>query len=246
MNNPNQEISIITINLNNYIALEKTINNIRELKKNNNNIEYIVVDGNSNDKSQLLIMNNLNVIDKYIIEEDNGVYDAMSKGIKIASYEFIAFLNSGDIYLVDNYLKLLNSIDDKTFCYSGRTLWSNNINPGIKILEFFPFLLRLPGHQSMIFPKLFLETYPFDSSFPVSADIDHKLIAYKLDKLKRFDYPVVINEPDGLSQKFDSLTHLMSRSLEKSRIALKHFGIISAIINFCICFIWHGRKLILK
>ena len=168
----------------------------------------------------------------------------MSKGVKIASFELISFLNSGDTLLIDNFLKLLNSINDKTCCYSGKTLWDNNINPGLKILEFSPFLLRMPGHQSIIFPKFFLETYPFDIRFPISADIDHKLIAYKLDKLKRFDYPVVTNQSGGLSQRFDSFNHLFKRSLEKSRIAFKHFGIISAIINFIICFIWHSRKLI--
>lgn len=89
-----KELSIITVNKNNARGLEKTLQSI--LPQKNLLWEYIVVDGNSNDESQQMIQDHSSTIDLAIIEEDQGIYDAMNKGIRIAKGKYLLFLNSGD------------------------------------------------------------------------------------------------------------------------------------------------------
>ena len=89
------ELSIITINWNNASGLEKTMESV--IAQSCQNFEYIVVDGGSSDGSVDIIKNYDNIPNlKWISEKDKGIYNAMNKGIKMASGEYVQFLNSGD------------------------------------------------------------------------------------------------------------------------------------------------------
>ncbi len=92
-------LSIITINYNNKIGLEKTIESV--INQTYTDFEYIVIDGGSTDDSADLIKKNSNKIKYWISEKDTGVYNAMNKGIKQAKGNYLVFLNSGD-YFTDN------------------------------------------------------------------------------------------------------------------------------------------------
>jgi glycosyltransferase involved in cell wall biosynthesis len=95
-------ISIVTIVLNDSEHLLRTVENISELTYDN--IEYIVVDGGSIDNTLKVIDNFKYLIDKCISEKDDGLYDAMNKGIELASGEWIIFMNSGDIFSANEVL----------------------------------------------------------------------------------------------------------------------------------------------
>jgi len=89
------KVSIITINYNNAAGLEKTIRSI--VSQNLTGIEYIVIDGNSTDNSVDIIKQYEDKINLWVSESDSGIYNAMNKGIKQATGEYIIFINSGDI-----------------------------------------------------------------------------------------------------------------------------------------------------
>ena len=93
-------ISIITINYNDCKGLKKTINSV--ISQTYEYIEYIVIDGNSSDNSLSIIEDNSKYIDYYVSEPDKGIYDAMNKGIKKATGDYILFQNSGD-WLYNKY-----------------------------------------------------------------------------------------------------------------------------------------------
>ncbi len=97
------KFSIITINLNNAAGLLRTINSVNRIK--NDFIEFIVIDGNSNDDSLLLLSNK--IIDNVLVENDDGIFDAMNKGIRLAQNDWVIFMNSGDVFA--------DSFDPKTF-----------------------------------------------------------------------------------------------------------------------------------
>lgn len=101
-------VSIITINLNNGPGLEKTIASVgsQVLKP----AEFIIIDGGSNDDTLSIISKNGNKISRWISEKDHGIYDAMNKGVDMATGEFLLFLNSGD-RLADN--SVLAEIDSE-------------------------------------------------------------------------------------------------------------------------------------
>jgi glycosyltransferase involved in cell wall biosynthesis len=90
------KVSLITVTFNSALTLADTINSIRD--QDYSNIEYIIIDGNSNDRTVQIIKENLDVVSSWISEPDTGLYDAMNKGIKMATGEIVGIINSDDFY----------------------------------------------------------------------------------------------------------------------------------------------------
>jgi len=98
-------LTIITINLNNKLGLQKTLKSIKSQNKKKTRFELVVIDGGSTDGSIDVIKKNSNIIDYYVYEKDKNLYDAMNKGIKHANNKFIVFVNSGDTLSSKNSIK---------------------------------------------------------------------------------------------------------------------------------------------
>jgi glycosyltransferase len=105
------KVSIITVCFNSGKTLLETINSVKY--QSYENIEYIIIDGLSSDDTISIVKDNKEVVDYYVSEKDNGLYDAMNKGIQLATGDIISILNSDDIYasnevianIVEVYLK---------------------------------------------------------------------------------------------------------------------------------------------
>ena len=106
----NPLVSIITVVKNNEKYLEETIQSVKN--QSYNNFEYIVLDGNSTDRSLDIIKKYDSDIDFWLSEEDKGIYDAFNKGLSLAKGKFIVFVNSDDILLKDA-TKMLKKYDEK-------------------------------------------------------------------------------------------------------------------------------------
>jgi len=87
--------SIITITYNASKCLEKTIRSV--VRQSYSNIEYIIIDGNSSDKTIDIIKKYEDKISYWISEPDKGLYDAMNKGLQVATGDYVWFLNAGDV-----------------------------------------------------------------------------------------------------------------------------------------------------
>lgn len=87
-------ITIITVVLNDEKNIEKTILSV--LEQNYKNIQYVIIDGDSNDKTKEIINKYRDKIDVFNSEKDNGIYDAFNKGLDLAQGDLIGFVNSGD------------------------------------------------------------------------------------------------------------------------------------------------------
>lgn len=177
-------ISIITINLNNAAGLERTLHSVEN--QSYENIELIVIDGCSVDNSSVVIRNYRSLISKAIIEKDKGLYDAMNKGIDLATGDFALFLNSGDCFSEAASLeKLASNIEDKNKLYFGRT---RNIYqqstiyylPDFKITpkNYKKWLSQIsPNHQAILFPKVYYKNNSYNLQHKIASDIDYKLKA---------------------------------------------------------------------
>jgi glycosyltransferase involved in cell wall biosynthesis/GT2 family glycosyltransferase len=100
--NTNIKVSIITVVLNNQLFIDEAIRSV--LSQSYSNIEYIVVDGGSTDGSIDIIKGYQDKISAFISEPDSGPYDAMNKGIEMATGEVIGFLHADDFYSQDDVI----------------------------------------------------------------------------------------------------------------------------------------------
>jgi glycosyltransferase involved in cell wall biosynthesis len=89
-------LSVVTVVYNGEGALSATIESV--LAQDYGFIEYIVIDGNSTDRTREIASSYGQRLARFISEPDDGIYDAMNKGVRIASSEFLLFLNCGDVF----------------------------------------------------------------------------------------------------------------------------------------------------
>lgn len=108
LNNSQPKISVITVVRNAETVIEKTIKSV--IDQDYPHIEYIVIDGDSQDQTKSVIHNYINYITKYISEPDGGIYDAMNKGAKLATGDWIIYMNAGDYFYDTNSLSSLNHV----------------------------------------------------------------------------------------------------------------------------------------
>ena len=107
--NKSPKISIITVSYNSEKTIRDTIDSV--LLQSYDNIEYIIIDGASTDKTNEIIGSYGKEISHYVSEQDNGIYDAMNKGIQISTGKYIGIINSDDFYPDSNIIqKVVNKI----------------------------------------------------------------------------------------------------------------------------------------
>lgn len=237
-------VSFITVNLNNSCGLLKTIQSYGNLKHSlgsEADIELIVVDGASSDTSLAIIRQNAANITRYISEVDEGIYDAMWKGVKLASARLVCFMNSGDTIIPAGMKELIMNHANEEYAVAGVPSWAQ-ARVGFFALHFCPPMLRMPNHQCMLIPKKFAQSHPFDSRFPIAADLDQKLALHKSGMLRTTNIVTTHCDPHGLSRTINTFRKLNQRAMEQASVANKHYGTVLAIINYLIFTCWHARK----
>lgn len=161
------KISVITVVYNNVDTIKDTIESV--LSQTYKNIEYIIIDGGSTDGTLDVIKEYEDKIDRYISEPDNGLWDAMNKGVSLASGDYIGFLNSDDLFAGEDVLeKIAEKLQDKDLCavYGYVDIVDKeNISKVIrkyrvKWLNRFSLRLGLmPAHPTYYCKKSFFERY---------------------------------------------------------------------------------------
>ena len=166
--------SIITINLNNKPGLLRTIESV--VSQTYTDFEYIVIDGASKDGSQEVIQQYADQIDYWVSEPDNGIYQAMNKGIKVAKGDFLLFLNSGDYlfanFTLDEVKKLINP--SSSFA-SGNLFFSSSKGKVIRNVPetlSFDFLVSsfLPHSSTFILRKMFDKYGLYKEEYKIVSD----------------------------------------------------------------------------
>lgn len=147
------KLTIITINLNNKLGLEKTIQSV--ISQTFAEFEYIIIDGASNDGSINIIKRYERRINYWVSELDKGIYNAMNKGISRANGEYLLFLNSGDFLLNIDTLNEVFGYEFKDDIVVGNCILSKQ---GKIISEVAP-------PDTISFRAFYKQTIPHQSSF---------------------------------------------------------------------------------
>ena len=170
-------ITVITVVFNGDEHIEKTILSV--ICQSYPSIEYIIIDGGSTDKTLNIIKKYSHRIDRFISEKDNGIYDAMNKGIKLASGDWINFMNAGDSLYFD--LHLINKFNSKImpFVYGNAIVIDQRGSPqhiSGKVVRQFDLITSMPVcHQAIFYSKYFI--IPYDLRYKIIAD---KVMTYIL------------------------------------------------------------------
>ncbi len=174
-------ISIITVVFNGEQHLEETIQSV--INQTYENVEYIIIDGGSSDGTLDIIKKYENKIDYWVSERDEGIYDAMNKGIKLAQGDIIGIVNSDDIL----YPKTLQDVvavfyENKNigFVYGKLDIvdFKGILIENKNSLGMQHFKYRLFKHMPFLHPTVFVkkEVYEkiglFDTRYTISADYD--------------------------------------------------------------------------
>lgn len=167
------KISIITVNYNNAADLEHTVKSVMSQKYSD--LEYIIVDGGSTDESVSVIKKNESVIDKWVSEKDNGIYNAMNKGITMATGDYVLFLNSGDQFFHAN---ILNDLEGHISHSDLIAFDIHTLGQGIDQIKKHPDNLSFSflfndtfAHQSVFIKReLFDKVGLYDESLKIVAD----------------------------------------------------------------------------
>lgn len=175
------KISIITATYNSGLTLRDTIHSV--LSQSYPDIEYIIVDGGSKDNTLEIINEYKDKITKVISEPDKGIYDAMNKGISMATGDVIGILNSDDFFtsgnVVENIVKAFESSDIDAVFGDIHFVKPDNLNKPVRHYTssiFKPALFRfgfMPAHPSFYVKRTCYEKYGlYDLNYKIASDYD--------------------------------------------------------------------------
>lgn len=222
------KLSIITVTLNSDLYIKHAIDSVIAIK--NSEMEYIIIDGGSTDRTVDIISNHHNHVDYWVSEKDNGIYDAINKGISVSSGKWIYVLGSDDIILPD-FLDMFNSLTDVNTIYYGNVLLQTTNKAFAGKFNTLKMVYCNIPHQAIFYPKILFDRYKYNMKYRLLADYALNLEVYG-EKEFIFRYmPYLIaryNDESGISSK--RIDDVFGR--DKIAIIKRHFPIIYPIYYF--------------
>lgn len=226
------KLSVITIVYNNAAAIERTMLSV--LNQSYKNIEYVVIDGASTDGTLNIIKKYENRLAKLISEKDKGIYDAMNKGLALASGDYVLFMNSGDeIYELNTVEKVFATAPNADIYYGETEMYDENWNslgrrrhqaPETFNWRSFKHGMNI-SHQAIYIKRSLTE--PYDLKYKYSADIDWIIkIAKKASNIVNTHLYVAKYLVGGMSKQ----KHRESLK-ERFKIFSHYYGFVANVIN---------------
>jgi len=235
------KISIITITFQAEEYIARTLESI-ESQGLRNDFEYIIIDGNSHDQTMNIIQNASIKPDLLISENDQGIYDAMNKGLEKATGEYILFMNAGDQFSSREALKTIlyhlsenpdilysdaNFVDLKGHFMGKRSEATPHKLPQNLTWKDFKFGMLI-CHQAFICKKS-IAPY-FSLEYQLSSDIDWEIECLKAaHKINYMPEPICNYLMGGASVK-----NLRKSWLERFQVLSRHYGLLQTIMNHLI------------
>lgn len=245
---PHPKFSIITVTFRAEKVLEETIQSV--INQTYKGVEYIIVDGGSKDGTLAIVEKYRKHIHTVVSEPDKGLYDAMNKGIHLATGDYVCFLNAGDTFH-----------DDHTLLQISRTLKGNRLPDVIygetaivdekghflhmrrlsapEVLHWKSFKQgMLVCHQAFFARRELAVAHPYDLQYRFSADFDWCI---RIMKQSTVLHNTRLTLVDYLNEGMTTKNHKASLK-ERFRIMAKHYGWISTVLHHA----WFVVRLAIK
>ncbi|MCD4788439.1 MAG: glycosyltransferase [Bacteroidales bacterium] len=234
------KVSIITIAYNSENSISDAINSV--LSQTYPNIEYIIVDGKSKDKTVEIVKSYGNKISKFVSEPDKGIYDALNKGIEMASGDVVGFMHSDDLFadehVIEKVAKLFKEKDVDSIYGDLNYVFKNDTNKILRYWKSDEFTLSrlkfgwMPPHPTFYVKRKIYEKYGgFDIDFKISSDYDSMLRFLGKYKISTAYLPEVMIKMRVGGASNRSLKNIIQKSTEDFRAIRKNkFGNIFTLI----------------
>lgn len=227
-----KKLSVITVVYNDVKNIRRTMLSV--LNQSFQSIEYIVIDGGSKDGTWDIILEYKDQLAHCLSEQDQGIYDAMNKGLALATGEFVIFMNSGDEFYDLNTVNAVFESADQADIYYGETeMYDNNWQslgqrrhavPSNFTWKSFKYGMNI-SHQAIYIRRSLTSLY--DLKYKYSSDIDWILKAAKKSKLNINTHRYVAKYlVGGMSKK----KHMESLK-ERFHIFSKYYGLLPNLFH---------------
>jgi glycosyltransferase involved in cell wall biosynthesis len=238
------KISLITVCYNSAATIEKTILSVAG--QTYANIEYIIVDGNSNDGTLSIIRNHEDKITHWISEPDRGLYDAMNKGIKMATGDLVGILNSDDTFYSDTILEEIAAFHTANAIAAsvGNIMQHQENGKVVRVYSskyWSPEKLKIgfmPPHPSIFFKRELFEKFGlYELGFIIGADYE-LITRFFLKERINWNYSGITTTAmlvGGLSSSGTSSYKLITKEIQK---ALEMNGITFTTYKIKLRWVW--------
>jgi glycosyltransferase len=203
----NMKISVVTIVRNDCSHIEETMKSVLEQTGKGFELEYVVIDGASTDGTAEIIRKYASQLAFFVSEKDNGIYNAMNKGISKCTGDVIGMINSGDRYLPG----ALETVAEAFASHGAldRIFWGDVVYEHLGVVKGFREKNRYMGafapHPSMFVPRCIYERIgTYDESFRLLGDYDFMYRAVNWEKILPLYVPknIAYYLEDGLSDRY--------------------------------------------
>ncbi|WP_270569797.1 glycosyltransferase family 2 protein [Bacteroides eggerthii] len=197
------KISVVTVCYNAADTIEKTMLSV--LNQTYHDIEYIIIDGGSTDGTVEIIRKYADRIAYWVSEPDKGIYDAMNKGIKVATGDFLFFLGADDILIIE-ISAIIGKLCCNTILYGGVELKSSGKILHTKFSQYSLVRNNVP-HQGIFYPRSLFLMFTYDTNYKIYADWLLNIQCLYLNvPAKKIDEPIVLYNDNGISgNEYDSV-----------------------------------------
>ena len=245
-NHPTPKFSVITVCYNAEATIEDTIQSV--ISQTYHHVEYIIVDGASKDRTMDIVNRYREHIAIVVSERDKGLYDAMNKGIGLATGDYLCFLNAGDSFHEDDTLQqMVHSIhtpqlpdvlygETELVDHEGHFLRMRRLSAP-EVLTWKSFRQGMLVCHQAFFPRRDL-VMPYDLRYRFSADFDWCIKIMKKSKVLHNTHLTLI---DYLAEGMTTRNHKASLK-ERFSIMARHYGWTSTLAFH----LWFVLRLVLK
>lgn len=162
------KLSIITVNYNDAIGLERTIKSV--ISQTYHDFEFIIIDGGSTDESVEVIKKYEEHIDYWVSEHDGGIYCGMNKGLHQAQGEYVNFMNGGDCFYSPQVLEQIFSLGIETDIITGTHVDSPHPNIGKNGVTMYDLCTGAIDHQASFIKREVALRHPYDEKYKIVSD----------------------------------------------------------------------------